>query len=541
MSSSDSLVADRTLLPLRDLMLEMPHRRTTENLLRLVVDRLSALPEIALARIWLLRPGDICQECTMRSECPDQTQCLHLLASGGESKVDPGADWSRTDGMFRRFPRGVRKVGSIGELGAAIIVEDVRKDSTWIARPKWAAQEGIRGFAGQPLKFHGETLGVMGVFARRVLDEEWVRWLRVITDHAAGAIVNAQAFEEIEHLKDQLELENAYLKEEVVEAHAFGEIVGTSPALEKIERQIALVAPTDASVLIQGESGTGKELVAREIHRRSGRADKPLIKVNCASIPRELYESEFFGHVKGAFTGAVRDRAGRFEAADGGTLLLDEIGEIPLDLQAKLLRVLQEGEYERIGTERTRTVDVRVLAASNRDLLDEAEAGRFRSDLYYRLNVFPIEVPPLRKRTEDIAVLAAHFLREAAARLGVEEHSLTAANVRALQTYHWPGNVRELRNVIERAVITAGEGRLRLEPLLPPDPGDTRQPQVQGDDLEVMPEGEMARFQRANIRRALERTGGKVYGENGAAELLGIKPTTLASRMKKMGIERQER
>jgi transcriptional regulator with GAF, ATPase, and Fis domain len=538
MSSSDSLVAEDALLPLRDLLLEMPHRRTTEELLRLIVNRLAALPEIGLARIWLLRPGDICSECTMRSECPDQTQCLHLLASAGESNVDPGADWSRTDGMFRRFPRGVRKVGSIAELGAAIIVEDIQKDGTWIARPKWAAQEGIQGFAGQPLKFHGQTLGVLGVFARRVLDEEWVSWLRVITDHAAGAIVNAQAFEEIQHLRDQLELENAYLKEEVVDAHAFGEIVGTSLALEKIGRQIELVAPTDASVLIQGESGTGKELVAREIHRRSARADKPLIKVNCASIPRELYESEFFGHVKGAFTGAVRDRAGRFEAADGGTLLLDEVGEIPLDLQAKLLRVLQEGEYERIGEERTRTVDVRVLAASNRDLLDEVEAGRFRSDLYYRLNVFPIEVPPLRKRREDIGVLAAHFLREAAVRFGVDERALTAANVRALEAYQWPGNVRELRNVIERAVITAGERRLRLEPLLPPDPKQSR---TQADDLDVMSEEEMAHFRRANIRRALESAGWKVYGEDGAAELLGIKPTTLASRMKKMGIERRER
>jgi transcriptional regulator with GAF, ATPase, and Fis domain len=541
MSSSDPLVAEPRLLQLRDLMLEMPQRRTTEELLRLVVNRLAALPEIGLARIWLLRPGDICPECTMRSECPDQTQCLHLLASGGESKVDPEADWSRIDGMFRRFPCGVRKVGRIADLGAAIIVEDIRQDGTWIARPKWAAQEGIRGFAGQPLKFHGQTLGVLGVFARRVLNEEWVSWLRVITDHVAGAIVNAQAFEEIQHLRDQLELENAYLKEEVVEAHAFGEIVGISPALEKIERQIGLVSPTDASVLIQGESGTGKELVAREIHRRSARADKPLIKVNCASIPRELYESEFFGHVKGAFTGAVRERAGRFEAADGGTLLLDEVGEIPLDLQAKLLRVLQEGEYERIGTERTRTVDVRVLAASNRDLLDEVEASRFRSDLYYRLNVFPIEVPPLRKRKEDIGVLAAHFLREAAARFGVEERPLTAANVRALEAYHWPGNVRELRNVIERAVITAGEGRLRLEPLLPLAPGDARQPRAHSDDVDVMSEDEMARFRRANIRRALESTGWKVYGEDGAAELLGIKPTTLASRMKKMGIERRER
>lgn len=520
-------------------MLDMPHRRTTDELLRLVVDRLAELPDVALARIWLVRPGDICSECPMRSECPDQTRCLHLLASAGASTRDPEADWSRTDGMFRRMPLGVRKVGKVAASGAAIVVEDIRKDSTWIARPRWARDEGILGFGGEPLQFRGETLGVLGLFTRTPLDEEWVTWLRVITDHAAGAIVNARAFEEIERLRERLELENTYLKEEVLEAKAFGEIVGVSPALQKIQRQIELVAGTDASVLIQGESGTGKELVAREIHQRSARADEPLITVNCASIPRELYESEFFGHVKGAFTGAVRDRGGRFEAADGGTILLDEVGEIPLDLQAKLLRVLQEGEYERIGDERTRRVDVRVVAATNRDLRQEVERGRFRSDLYYRLNVFPIDVPPLRERKEDIGVLAAHFLREAGVRVGAEESSLTAANVRALEAYHWPGNARELRNVIERAVITAGEGRLRFEPLLTSQARP--RPRPRADEAEVFSEEEMLRFQRTNIERALEQTGGKVYGEAGAAHLLGIKPTTLASRMKKLGISRRER
>ncbi len=530
---------EQALQPVLDLLLDMPHRRTTDELLRLVVDRLAELPDVALARIWLVRPGDICSECPMRSECPDQTRCLHLLASAGASTRDPEADWSRTDGMFRRMPLGVRKVGKVAASGAAIVVEDIRKDSTWIARPRWARDEGILGFGGEPLQFRGETLGVLGLFTRTPLDEEWVTWLRVITDHAAGAIVNARAFEEIERLRERLELENTYLKEEVLEAKAFGEIVGVSPALQKIQRQIELVAGTDASVLIQGESGTGKELVAREIHQRSARADEPLITVNCASIPRELYESEFFGHVKGAFTGAVRDRGGRFEAADGGTILLDEVGEIPLDLQAKLLRVLQEGEYERIGDERTRRVDVRVVAATNRDLRQEVERGRFRSDLYYRLNVFPIDVPPLRERKEDIGVLAAHFLREAGVRVGAEESSLTAANVRALEAYHWPGNARELRNVIERAVITAGEGRLRFEPLLTSQARP--RPRPRADEAEVFSEEEMLRFQRTNIERALEQTGGKVYGEAGAAHLLGIKPTTLASRMKKLGISRRER
>jgi transcriptional regulator with GAF, ATPase, and Fis domain len=243
-------------------------------------------------------------------------------------------------------------------------------------------------------------------------------WLRMIADHAAAAIATARAFEQIETLQKGLELENEYLREEVTRAGAFGELIGQSPALEAVARQIDLVAPTDSGVLILGESGTGKELVAREIHRRSHRAGKPLIKVNCAAVPRELYESEFFGHARGAFTGALRDRAGRFELADNGTLLLDEVGEIPLELQAKLLRVLQEGELERVGEEHTRRVNVRLVTATNRDLRAEAEAGRCRQNLYYRLSVFPVELPPLRKRKEDIPLLAEHFLRLSARKLG---------------------------------------------------------------------------------------------------------------------------
>jgi transcriptional regulator with GAF, ATPase, and Fis domain len=306
--------------------------------------------------------------------------------------------------------------------------------------------------------------------------------------------------------------------------------------LEVVSRQIDLVAPTDSAVLILGESGTGKELVARELHRRSQRSDKPLIKVNCAAIPRELYESEFFGHLKGSFTGATRDRVGRFELADGGTLFLDEIGEIPLDLQAKLLRVLQEGELERIGEERTRKVDVRIVAATNRDLKAEAEAGRFRQDLYYRLSVFPLELPPLRKRPEDIPLLADHFLSLLARKFGRPKPRLTLANVQSLQMYSWPGNVRELQHVIERAVITADGGRLAIE--LPaathtpsrgtptPAPGTSR----------ILTEAELRRFEADNIRAALSRTKGKVSGPGGAAELLGMKATTLASRIKALGI-----
>jgi transcriptional regulator with GAF, ATPase, and Fis domain len=321
----------------------------------------------------------------------------------------------------------------------------------------------------------------------------------------------------------------------VTRAVASGELLGQSPALEAVARQIDLVAPTDSAVLILGESGTGKELVAREIHRRSQRASKPLIKVNCAAVPRELYESEFFGHVRGAFTGALRDRAGRFELADQGTLFLDEIGEIPLELQAKLLRVLQEGELERVGDEGTRRVNVRLVTATNRDLRAEAEAGRFRQDLYYRLSVFPVELPPLRKRKEDIPLLAEHFLQASSRKLGRAAPRLTLAAVQRLQQYDWPGNVRELQHVLERAVITSTGGRLNVE--LPSPPGATRVAEALVPDADrVRTDAEMRRLEADNIRAALKAANGKVSGPGGAAQLLGLKPTTLASRIKSLGI-----
>ena len=271
-----------------------------------------------------------------------------------------------------------------------MVINDMENNLAWIVRPDWAQQEGIQGFHGQPIIYKGEILGVLAVFEREPVPDEAMSWFRLIADHVAVAIANARAFEEIEHLTSQLELENTFLKEEILEAQNFGEIVGHSPAIANLVEQIELVAPTDATVLISGESGTGKEL---------GRQGNPSTPVNektihlCVStvrlFPRELYESEFFGHVKGAFTGALKDRAGRFQAADGGTLFLDEVGEIPLDMQSKLLRVLQEGEYERVGEETTRKVNVRVIAATNRKLFQEVEARRFRQDLYYRLKRVP--------------------------------------------------------------------------------------------------------------------------------------------------------
>jgi len=317
------------------------------------------------------------------------------------------------------------------------------------------------------------------------------------------------------------------------------EIIGQSPMWRQIMRQIEMVAPTDATVLILGETGTGKELIARELHRRGRRKDRPLVRVNCACIPKELYESEFFGHARGAFTSAVRDRIGRFEAAAGGTLFLDEFGEIPLELQSKLLRVLQEKSYERVGEDKTRRSDVRIVAATNRDLKKEVAAGRFREDLYYRLNVFPINVAPLRERKEDIPLLAAHFVELAVKELGCVPPRLTRAGIETLQNYDWPGNVRELRNVIERAAIFARGGALEFDlPISGTDLTRLEPDDRDGIEQEFLTDAEMRRRERENLFAVLQKTGWKIKGVDGAAELLGIKPTTLISRIEKMGLKK---
>ncbi len=516
--------------------------RSLDRVLQEVVAGLVEQEEVALARIWLEGPGDICSACPMRPECPDQTRCLHLVASAGGS-LDGAEDWGGIDGRFRRFPLGVRKVGLIGSSAAPLLIHDVHENEEWIADLEWTQREKIRTFAGQPLVFRDRMLGVVAVFSRADIDEQQHRWLRAFADHAAVAIANAHAFEEIADLRARLEQERDYLREEVKEAQSHGEILGSSEVLKKVLRQITLVAPTDAGILLQGESGTGKELVARAIHEQSARRDRPLVRVNCASIPKDLFESEFFGHVRGAFTGALRNRVGRFQLAHGGTLFLDEVGEIPLELQSKLLRVLQEGEFERVGDDHTRKVDVRVIAATNRNLKAEAEAGRFRQDLFFRLSVFPMEIPPLRERKEDIAPLASHFLRMAAQRLNRPLPPMTRAQLLSLQGYAWPGNVRELQNVLERAVILSPADRLCLEMALPsPDvETDDRPADGESERPSFFTETEMRRREKDNLVAALRHAGWKVYGPGGAADLLGLKPSTLATRMRVLRIERPRR
>jgi PAS domain S-box-containing protein len=348
------------------------------------------------------------------------------------------------------------------------------------------------------------------------------------------------AFEENARLREELERERDYLREEVQVSMNFGRIIGESPSLQKMLARLEAVAQTSASVLIQGESGVGKELVAHVIHARSPRSQGPLVKVNCASIPHELFESEFFGHVKGAFTGAHRDRVGRFQLADGGTIFLDEVGEIPLDLQSKLLRVLQESEYERVGDDRTHSVDVRVIAATNRDLERAVADGKFREDLYYRLSVFPIDVPPLRERGDDVVQLASHFLERTCQQFGHRPLTLSKQQAALLKRYDWPGNIRELKNVIERAVILSRGKVLRLDLAM----SDILNPVVEREDPSeptggtLLTEAEIQELERKNMILALELAQWRVSGPNGAAKMLGVKPTTLADRMRKLRISK---
>jgi formate hydrogenlyase transcriptional activator len=376
-----------------------------------------------------------------------------------------------------------------------------------------------------------------------------VALLERVASAVAVAVDNCFAYEELARLRDRLANENTYLQEEIQQEHNFHEIVGKSPRLASVFSLIESVAATPSTVLILGETGTGKELIARAIHDRSERRDRALVKVNCAALPSGLIESELFGHEKGAFTGATDRRIGRFELASGGTIFLDEIGDMPAEAQVKLLRVLQEGEIERVGGSRTIRVDARVIAATNRDLAAAVAAGTFRQDLFYRLNVFPIVVPPLRERKEDLALLVHHFVARYGAKLGRRVTRVSPDLLQRLTSYSWPGNVRELENVIERAVILSQGSELQLAAVMPsapapvaaaPSPAVASSP---GDGAEPAPPApaktpSLVDVQRDHILSVLRQAKWRIDGPHGAAHVLSVKPSTLRSRMKKLGIAR---
>jgi len=540
----------------KELLLELAHERSLDQLLPLVTQRLAEHEDVALARLWLIGPGDQCESCPNAAACSDRSRCLHLVASTSRSLDGATVSTNRLNGDFRRIPIGAFKVGAVAAAGAPVVVTDPGHDPK-IRRPEWVRAEQIAGFAGLPLDCRGERLGVLGVFVRAPITDAAVDVLRIVANHTAAAIATARAVAEVTEMRQQILIESGRLLRQVNQSAAVDELIGDSAQMREVRRQIAAVAATDAGVLILGESGTGKELAARAIHRSSPRAGGPFVELNCAAIPRELAETELFGHVRGAFSGATRDRIGRFEAAEGGTLFLDEVGELPPELQAKLLRVLQEGTYERVGDVRTRHTDVRIVAATNRNLLVEVDAGRFRQDLYYRLAIFPVSLPPLRERRDDLPALVDHLLSRICRRLHRPPLSLTGDQLRELACRRWPGNVRELLNLLERAVISAkSDEDLIFTPVQEGDGWTTRHlPQSSGasvavpalegplyparspDEAHVVPDLEMRRLERDNLRRALARTGGKIYGPDGAAALLGVKPTTLASRLKRLHIE----
>ncbi len=507
-----------------------------EETLGEILNLIMVEPSHALARIWLVKRGDICGTCPMRGECPDQTQCLHLTASIGRDSKGK-ITWRGLQGRFRRFPLGVRKVGFAAETGESVRISDLdQSEHSWIVDREWIRHEGIKSVAAHPLRIQEDIFGVISVFSRENFTDENFRWLRIFADQASIAIANARAFVEIGRLREKLREENEYLREEIQEASQHTFLIGETPAWKTILQQIDLVAGSDATVLVSGESGTGKELVARAIHESSPRRENALVRVNCAAISPELFESEFFGHTKGSFTGAVRDRPGRFQLADGGTIFLDEIGELPLNMQGKLLRVIQEQQFERVGEDRTNTIDVRIIAATNRDLAAEVRNGNFREDLFYRLNVFPISVPPLRERPEDIEPLTHYFVNRFAKKMRCGSLEVTDSDIELLKSYAFPGNVRELENIVERAMILSQCDQLNISLPKVLDRMIVHREEIRQPVDKVLTIDELKYIERENIVRALRRSNYKIYGADGAASLIGSKPTTLISKIKKLGI-----
>jgi formate hydrogenlyase transcriptional activator len=433
------------------------------------------------------------------------------------------------------YPVEEAPTGLVWQTQQPLVISNIAEQRRWPRFVERSKLYGIQSNCLLPLTTSRRRLGTLAFACKQLsaYDAVDVGFLQLVANQVAVAVENALAFQEIEALRDQLAKEKAYLEEEARTEHHFGEVVGESPALRRVLKQVETVAPTDSTVLIRGETGTGKELIARALHELSSRRERTFVKLNCAAIPTGLLESELFGHERGAFTGAVCQKVGRFELAHKGTLFLDEVGDIPPELQPKLLRVLQEQEFERLGGTRTIKVDVRLVAATHRDLAKMVADGRFREDLYYRLNVFPVVLPPLRARPEDIPRLVRHFTQRFARRMGRRIETIPSAVMDALVHYHWPGNVRELQNVIERAVI------LSHGPALQVPRGDLQPVGTQAPAPSVVAVT-LADAERDHILGALRETDWVVGGAKGAAVRLGMKRSTLQKRMQKLGISRPE-
>jgi len=446
------------------------------------------------------------------------------------------------------FKRAESSVGWVFDHKRLIVRGDLEKEAQY-PNERQLFDEGMRSHCITPLMARGRCIGTLNIASKAKFQysDRDAEFLQEAANQVALAVENMRSYEEIADLRAKLEQENVYLQEEIRTEHNFEEIVGNSPALLAVLEKVEQVAPTDSTVLICGETGTGKELIARAIHDRSMRKNRPLVKVNCSAISAGLVESELFGHVKGAFTGALDRRTGRFELADGGTIFLDEVGELPLETQVKLLRVLQEREFEPVGSSRPLRVNVRVIAATNRNLDEAVQTGRFRSDLYYRLNVFPLEVPPLRERPTDIPKLAKFFLSNCSKKLGKNIDGLTQSTIDRMLNYSWPGNIRELQNVVERAAVLSKNRILELQHELAPktEVANRGAGKVsEGPHATTTPPASrlpsMKEVERNHIVAALKLSSGVIEGPKGAAKILHLHPNTLRNRMAKLGIKRAD-
>lgn len=447
----------------------------------------------------------------------------------------PGVRLLPSSSLEKAIPWYVSRIKR-GEIVSVSNVDSLPKEAAY--DKKWLKKQNTKSNLVIPLKVGNTTLGIMGLATtvkKRVWDEDLIQRLQLAGEVFANALMRKHseqalhlAFEHIKKLKDQLEAENVYLKDRIDTVYGFKEIIGQSSAIRFVLNQVEKVASTDSTVLIVGDTGTGKELLANAIHRLSDRSQKTMVKINCASIPATLIENELFGREKGAYTGAYKQQIGRFEMADGSSLFLDEISELPLELQAKLLRILQEKKFERIGGTKTISVDVRIIAATNQNLLEAVQKGNFRQDLFYRLNVFPIRVPTLSQRREDIPLLVDAFVKEFGEAMAKRFTSVSSKSMNAMMRYSWPGNIRELRNVIERAMIMSSGRTLHIQ--LP------KHDMVENKRLLLLDD-----VIRNHITEILNITGWKVGGKNGAAKVMGLPPSTLQSKMKKLGITRNKK
>ncbi len=521
---------------LRRVTADLAGNQRLDDVLAAITRGLRHTGRVAGAGVQLYLTDEECPVCRRDPPpVPSLDRRLHIVAVDLERPIEVPAIMHATELGAATPGRAAqeRRTMLVRDLPGEERRSDPRNRTSAAAREaaEFFEREGLAAGAFFPLFVDSTLLGVVSAFAHAPIGPEEAAYLEVFALQAGTLIHNAQLFDELEALKERLSQENAYLDVAVREEAGFDAIIGQSRALRRVLAMVRRVAPTDTTVLLTGETGTGKELIARAIHDASPRAGHPMIKVNCGAIPAGLAESEFFGHERGAFTGAQQRRIGYFELADRGTIFLDEVGELPPDMQVKLLRVLQEHELKRVGGEQSIRVDVRVLAATSRDLAADVRAGRFRSDLYYRLNVLHIHVPPLRERREDIPALASHLATLASRRLRREAVGLSAASLDRLVQYDWPGNIRELQNVIERACVLSPGPMIEI-----PDPSEGAL--IPAPEPEAEAPLNLAAAERQLLLRALARAGWRIEGRGGAAELLGLKPSTLRWRMRKLGITR---